>query len=260
MSASVTVFGSANTDYVVMVPRIPLPSETVSGGAPRPLPGGNRVNQATATARQGQPTAFVGSVGDDAGGATLRELLGTENVDTRLLQLEVPIPAVLAAARQWKGSVVLNPAPAEPEPEPLWHHVDLRVLNQTERESFGSGANADVFAAQSELTVPQSVTTLGGDGCAVMAADGTCTPIRPPAVSPIDTSRAGDTLCGVIAAGLSAGMAPVPAAVRASVAAGLSTEHLGAQSGPKRAVIDARDLECEIVPRPPIERTPVHLR
>lgn len=314
MTTSVTVFGSANVDHVVRVPRIPLPGETVSGGDPSTLAGGKGLNQAVAAARQGQSTAFVGSVGDDAGGATLRQLLDDENVDTRLLrtipgtasgsaivmvdplgensivvspganaasnqnladhvggqatasddvlllQLEVPIEAVLAAAQRWNGLVILNPAPAAPLPESLWTHLDLLVLNQTELQSYVPGSEPDVFASMSKLTVSQVVTTLGADGCAVLASDGTCTLIRPPEVSPVDTTGAGDTFCGVLAAGLSAGMALVAAATRATIAAALSTEHRGAQSGPHRATIDDCGLTSEIINQRPVERTPVRPR
>lgn len=286
----------------------------MSGGDPSTLAGGKGLNQAVAAARQGQPTAFVGSVGDDAGGATLRELLDDENVDTRLLrtidgtpsgsaivlvdrlgensivvspganaatnqdladhidagttasddvlllQLEVPVAAVLAAAQRWTGLVILNPAPAAPLPESLWAHLDLLVLNQTELESYVTGSDLDVFASMSKLPVPQIVTTLGADGCAVLEPDGTCTLIRPPQVSPVDTTGAGDTFCGVLAAGLSAGMALVPAAVRATVAAALSTEHRGAQSGPHRDILDDCVLASELLAQPPIERTPVRPR
>lgn len=314
MTPSVTVFGSANVDYVVRVPRIPLPGETVSGGDPSTLAGGKGLNQAVAAARQAQPTAFVGSVGDDAGGATLRKLLDDENVNTGLLQvicgtasgsamvmvdplgensivvspganaatnqdladhiggratgsddvlllqLEVPMAAVLAAAQRWNGLVILNPAPAAPLPESLWNHLDLLVLNQTELESYVTGSRHDVFVAMSKLPVPQVVTTLGADGCAVLASDGTCTLIRPPQVSPVDTTGAGDTFCGVLAAGLSAGMALAPAAVRATIAAALSTEHRGAQTGPDRAAIDGCALSVEALAQPPIERTSVRPR
>ena len=247
MTPSVTVFGSANVDYVVTVPRIPLPGETVAGGDPSTLPGGKGLNQAVAAARQGQPTTFIGSVGDDAGGATLRELLDEENVDTSLLQvlpgagsgsaivmvdplgensivvspganvatnqdladliggpatasddvlllqLEVPIAAVLTAAQRWNGRVILNPAPAVLLPDSLWAQIDLLVLNQTELESYVTGSRHDVFVAMSKLPVSQAVTTLGADGCAVLESDGTCTLIRPrrslPSTRPVPATR-----------------------------------------------------------------------
>ena len=61
MTPSVTVFGSANVDHIVAVPRIPLPGETVPGGHPSSLPGGKGLNQAIAAALStGHPGAQSG--------------------------------------------------------------------------------------------------------------------------------------------------------------------------------------------------------
>src|SRR5688572_31677570 len=49
-----------------------------------------------------------------------------------LLQLEVPMDAVLAAARAAGGTVVLTPAPARPLPQELLDRVDVLVPNEHE--------------------------------------------------------------------------------------------------------------------------------
>lgn len=80
------VVGSANTDLVVSVPRIPAPGETVLGmGALSTLPGGKGANQAVAAARLGAAVTFVARIGDDAFGAQTRENLARENIDTRFV-------------------------------------------------------------------------------------------------------------------------------------------------------------------------------
>lgn len=78
----IVVIGSINMDLVLRVPRMPLPGETLTGGAFRTIPGGKGANQAVACARLGRtPVAMVGCVGDDAFGATLRAALAADGID-----------------------------------------------------------------------------------------------------------------------------------------------------------------------------------
>ncbi|WP_300759943.1 ribokinase [Janthinobacterium sp.] len=83
----IVVIGSINMDLVLRVPRMPLPGETLTGGAFRTIPGGKGANQAVACARLsgkveagGQQVAMIGCVGDDAFGATLRAALRSDGV------------------------------------------------------------------------------------------------------------------------------------------------------------------------------------
>ncbi|MGX9716303.1 ribokinase [Janthinobacterium lividum] len=77
----IVVIGSINMDLVLRVPRMPLPGETLTGGAFRTIPGGKGANQAVACARLSgkvagaQQVAMVACVGDDAFGTTLRAAL-----------------------------------------------------------------------------------------------------------------------------------------------------------------------------------------
>ena len=77
----VAVVGSANLDLVAGVDAFPADGQTVRATAYAEHAGGKGLNQAVACARMGARTAFVGSVGDDAAGAHLRELLVSEGVD-----------------------------------------------------------------------------------------------------------------------------------------------------------------------------------
>ncbi|WEF33860.1 ribokinase [Pseudoduganella chitinolytica] len=78
----IVVIGSINMDLVLRVPRMPLPGETLTGGAFRTIPGGKGANQAVACARLGRTqVAMVGCVGDDAFGATLRAALAADGID-----------------------------------------------------------------------------------------------------------------------------------------------------------------------------------
>ena len=83
----IVVIGSINMDLVLRVPRMPLPGETLTGGAFRTIPGGKGANQAVACARLsgkveagGQQVAMIGCVGDDAFGTTLRAALRSDGI------------------------------------------------------------------------------------------------------------------------------------------------------------------------------------
>lgn len=62
----ILVVGSANLDFVVQAPRIPVPGETVLGHSFQNFPGGKGANQAVACARAGGvATQFLGAFGTD---------------------------------------------------------------------------------------------------------------------------------------------------------------------------------------------------
>lgn len=61
----ITSFGSINLDFVVVLPRLPRPGETVSGPDHQTFPGGKGANQALAARRAGADVRMVGAVGRD---------------------------------------------------------------------------------------------------------------------------------------------------------------------------------------------------
>jgi len=79
----VCVVGGANLDLVATADRLPGPGETVLGDDYREHAGGKGLNQAVAAARTGASVAFVGALGRDAAGATLRQVLVAESIDDR---------------------------------------------------------------------------------------------------------------------------------------------------------------------------------
>ena len=81
----VVVVGSANTDMVTRVPRLPVPGETLLGGAFAIAPGGKGANQAVAAARLGAVVTFVGCVGADSFGDLLVLNLENEGIDTQFV-------------------------------------------------------------------------------------------------------------------------------------------------------------------------------
>lgn len=80
-STPVLVIGSANRDYLVRVPRLPAPGETVLASNMSNTCGGKGANQAVAASRLGATVSFVGAVGDDPDGALLLRELRAEGVE-----------------------------------------------------------------------------------------------------------------------------------------------------------------------------------
>jgi ribokinase len=155
--------------------------------------------------------------------------------DVVLLQLEVPLATVRAAADAATGTVVLNPAPSQPLPAALLDGVDVLVPNEHELAQLaevGPGERTpEELAALARSTARSAVVvTLGARGALVVPADGGPVLLQaPPPVTPVDTTGAGDCFCGALAQALARGSA-LPDAVRYAVAAAaLSTTGPGAR-------------------------------
>jgi ribokinase len=278
---SVVIVGSGNVDLVSQVERIPEPGETVLSTGFATHAGGKGNNQATAAARAGAQTTFVGAFGDDDNGARLRASLRDSGVrplvrvseeptgaamitvapdgenaivvnaganatlsdltpeersviagaDLVLMQLEIPLETVLAAATIASGRVVLNAAPARRLPAELLAKLDLLIVNEHEATLLGG---TDHLLTR----VPALVVTLGEKGALVRTRD-TTTEVPGITVDVVDTTGAGDTFCGALVAALDE-RRPLDDAVRfASVAAALSVRRAGAVPAiPTREEID----------------------
>jgi len=148
---------------------------------------------------------------------------------------EVPVAAVVAgieAARRAGWTAVLNPAPARELPE----DVGAVVLTPNADEARALAGEADVEAAARALagrTGAPVLITLGADGALLLDGDHV-ERLPAPRVDVVDTTGAGDTVNGALAAGLAAGR-PLREAVRfALTAAALSTRAGGARAGMPR--------------------------
>jgi ribokinase len=164
--------------------------------------------------------------------------------DVVLAQLEIPLGAVLAAARARRAGAlfVLNAAPSRELPEEVWRELDVLVVNEHEAEDLVGGvssAEPEALAAALLERVPAVVITLGAQGSLV--AERGVPAVRVPAaeVEAVDTTGAGDTYCGVLAAALArSGTGLVEAARLAGAAGALAVTRPGAQD----AVPDAADV------------------
>lgn len=81
-SKRIVVIGSSNTDMVVKSDRLPVPGETVLGGAFMMNPGGKGANQAVAVARLGGNVTFISKTGNDLFGKQSIEMFDEENINT----------------------------------------------------------------------------------------------------------------------------------------------------------------------------------
>jgi ribokinase len=82
----VVVIGSANIDFPILTPRLPLEGESLLVDRRPYRIGGKGITQATAAVRQGMPTRFFGCVGGDEHGKTLTDFLVAQGVDVRYLK------------------------------------------------------------------------------------------------------------------------------------------------------------------------------
>jgi ribokinase len=158
-----------------------------------------------------------------------------------LMQLETPTATVAAYARAARAAgvaVVLNAAPAQPLDAEMLALVDILIVNEGELASI-TGSTGPVSEGLEQLQVPLVVVTLGARGCC--ARQGTEHLLQPAyAITPVDTTGAGDTFCGVLVAALDHGAALADALRMASAASALACIHAGAQSAiPDNAAVAA---------------------
>ncbi len=181
-------------------------------------------------------------------GAAVRE------ADVVVCQLEIPLDAVQAARTACTGTFVLNPAPARVLPADLLAGTDVLVVNETEYETVLGLPLPERLDDIAEVvarpgTPKVIVATLGPRGAAV-CMHGSVTLVTPPPVTVVDSTGAGDTFVGVMAAELARGDDVLTAVRTAVVAASLSTQSLGAVSGMPRRDEVARHVAESTTPEP----------
>jgi len=96
MSARVVVIGSANVDLVWHGERLPAPGETVTDGEFMQVLGGKGANQAAAAAMLGAAVHFVGCVGADDHGRSVRADLEARGIDCTALATTADAPTGVA--------------------------------------------------------------------------------------------------------------------------------------------------------------------
>ena len=160
-----------------------------------------------------------------------------------LLQLEIPLKAVIAGAKLAKDEgvkVILDPAPAQVLPDEIYPLLDIITPNETETEllvGFPIKTRQDAASAAGVLKdrgVRDVIIKMGSRG-AVAYIDDRENFFEPFQVKAVDTVAAGDAFNGALAVALSESR-PIEEAIRWGMAGGaLSVTKEGAQPAmPKR--------------------------
>jgi ribokinase len=164
-----------------------------------------------------------------------------EQADIVLFQLEIPLETVGAALQLAKSlgkKTVLNPAPAGQFPDEWLNWADIVTPNETELAALvGASDLSDsqvLHAALGKLHqrgAEQIIVTLGANGAVLSGRDGSLIRVPGRKVEVVDTTGAGDTFHGALAASWAAGM-PLAEALQTAVdASALSVTRAGAQTG-----------------------------
>lgn len=272
--SSIVVIGSVNIDIVASVARLPSPGETVTGATLSRFPGGKGANQALAAKRLGADVSLIARVGDDpvadealrllregavdlsrcraiesamTGTALIAVAPSGENhivvapganrllvaddvreieADAVICQLEVPVSVIVQAAQSYSGFFCVNLAPAAEIDVRVLQRADLVVVNETEADWYGGSLSA----------CTGMVATTRGGGTATLVRDGRAiAEAKPPRITPVDTTGAGDTFTAALTCALVEGQAPDQALKFACAAGAAATLTMGAQpSLPRR--------------------------
>ena len=156
-----------------------------------------------------------------------------------LLELGIPIAAVLSAAREAKANnclLILDPAPAVGNlPEELYGLVDIITPNEVEASQLvgftvdGVTTARQAASALHQMGVKNVVVTLGSQG-SLYSNDNESDWIKPIEVPVVDTVAAGDAFNGALAAALASGKKLEEAVRWATVGGALAVTKNGAQS------------------------------
>ncbi|WP_207695346.1 ribokinase [Enterococcus sp. DIV0212c] len=159
--------------------------------------------------------------------------------DVLLTQLEIPVETVkkgLALAKDKGAITILNPAPYNEAVIDMLPFVDIITPNETEFEGLLGYSITDPAQFEEEMlnwslqNKTQLIVTRGGQGISYTTKNEVVT-IAAEKVPVVDTTGAGDTFNGILAACLAKGMTVSEAVKLSGKGATLSVTKLGAQTG-----------------------------
>ncbi|WP_326560584.1 ribokinase [Micromonospora sp. NBC_01796] len=156
----VVVVGSANMDLVAMTPVLPAAGQTVLGNDFVMVPGGKGANQAIAATRAGASGVFLGAIGSDSFGVTLKARIAASGVDTGQLRVVYGASGVAVVTVDANGENTVVVAPG----------ANAAFVGLTEPE-LSAVRRADVLVTQLEIpleTVLEAATAARAAGTRVV--------------------------------------------------------------------------------------------
>lgn len=267
--APVTFIGAVGDDAFGVRLRETLEAAGVEVGHLRVVDGPSGVAHIVVDGEGGNSIIIIPGANGRMTGPTEAEIAAISRTGALLLQLELPMEAVIAAAREARAvgggdaepytvgagprpharahpgpggaiSVILTPAPARPLPGELLDAVDVLVPNEHEAAAI-TGVDDPHRALEALLDrVPEVVITLGARGALYGSRQGERLHVPAIEVQAVDTTAAGDTFAGALAVARTEGRPPAQALRFASAAAALSVRREGASTSmPTRAEIES---------------------
>ncbi len=144
--------------------------------------------------------------------------------DLLVVQGNLPLATTLAAVTRHPRAL-FNTAPLRWPAAAVAGHSDIVVANRVEAEQVtGCAAPAEAVL---RLGGRVGIVTLGADGCLVAVGGGIQHLPAVAVAAPCDTTGAGDSFCGALAAGLARGLDLAPAIAVAQRAAALVVQRPG---------------------------------
>ena len=230
--ADVRHLGAVGADGLWTLDRLRAAAVDVDHVAQVEAPTGHAVITVDAAGENAIVILAGANAAQDAGriAATLDE---AARGDILLLQNETTAQVAAAKAARARGlQVIYSAAPFEAEAvRAVLEHATLLVMN--------AGEAAELKAALGGLPEVPMLTTLGADGARWTDGE-TVTEVPAPKVAAVDTTAAGDTYLGYVAAGLDRGLGMEAAMRLAAKAAALKVTRPGAADAiPALAEVEA---------------------
>ncbi len=167
-----------------------------------------------------------------------KALQNASSADSMVLQNETNAQVLAASRANALGmKVIYAAAPFDAQAvADVAQHVDLLVLNEVEAHQLEEATGRPV----AQMGIEDVVVTLGADGCRhINVSTGKITQYDAVPVTPVDTTGAGDTFTGYLAAGLDRGMSMAQAIHLATVAGAIMVTRLGTAD----VIPDLKDIE-----------------
>jgi ribokinase len=166
-----------------------------------------------------------------------------QSTDVCLISFEIGDEAVAAAAlysQQIGAAVMVNPSPARTLVPQILHAGPILVPNESEAAQISGRTGIAAATWLCDVTGAPVVMTVGAQG-AIVVDHGDAYSIAPPAVDVVDTTGAGDTFAGVLAAMIAQGLDLRAAVEQAVISAAISVTSRGARRYRTEAHFDGSD-------------------